>query len=112
MRTTTAGATAGNVGINQRNRTVAAAAPASCATMNPGTSAGRIPANVSVAERASVTAGFANDVDDVNQYAAVMYAATAKGTTEDRERAQPQITASKPNVATNSLNPWAMPARA
>jgi len=31
--------------------------------MKPGTSAGRIPANVSVTDRASVTAGFANDVD-------------------------------------------------
>jgi hypothetical protein len=29
-------------------------------------------AKVSVAERASVTAGFAKDVDAVNQYAAVM----------------------------------------
>ena len=35
--------------------------------MKPGTSGGRMPANVSVAARASVTAGFANDVDDVNQ---------------------------------------------
>lgn len=31
-----------------------------------------MPVNVSVSERASVTAGLANDVDDVNQYAAVM----------------------------------------
>jgi hypothetical protein len=30
-------------------------------------SAGRMPANVSVNARASVTAGFANDVDAVNQ---------------------------------------------
>ena len=40
--------------------------------MNPGTSTGRIPAKVSVSARATVTAGFANDVDGVNQYAAVM----------------------------------------
>jgi hypothetical protein len=40
--------------------------------MNPGTSTGRIPANESLAARASVTAGFAKDVDAVNQYAAVM----------------------------------------
>ena len=46
---------------------MAAPAPASWATMKPGTSAGRIPANVSVAARASVTAGLANDVEDVNQ---------------------------------------------
>ena len=40
--------------------------------MKAGTSIGRIPAKVSLAERASVTAGFAKDVDAVNQYAAVM----------------------------------------
>jgi hypothetical protein len=33
-----------------------------------------------------VTALFAKDVDDVNQYAAVMYAATASGTISDRRR--------------------------
>jgi CPA2 family monovalent cation:H+ antiporter-2 len=38
---------------------------------NPGTSSGRIPANVSVKARATVTAGFANDVEAVNQYADV-----------------------------------------
>src|SRR5262245_946195 len=79
--------------------------------MNVGASAGRIPANVSVAERASVTAGLANDVEAVNQYAAVMYEATAKGTAEQRRRAQPQITASSPKVATNSLNACAGPER-
>ena len=64
---------------SQRNSAVAAAAPTSCATMNPGASAGRMPANVSVAARASVTAGLANDVDAVNQYAAVMYAPPRTG---------------------------------
>src|SRR5262245_24900984 len=72
--------------------------------MNAGASAGRIPANVSVAARARVTAGLANEVDAVNQYAAVMYDATANGTADDLRRAQPQITARSPNVATNSLN--------
>ncbi len=70
-----------------------------------------MPANVSLAARASVTAGFANDVDAVNQYAAVMYAATANGTAALRSLAQPQITASSPKVATNSLNACAPPAR-
>jgi hypothetical protein len=51
---------------------VAAPAPKSWTMMKPGVSLGRIPVNVSLAERAKVTAGFANDVDDVNQYAAVM----------------------------------------
>src|SRR6266513_1687382 len=43
------------------------AAPASCAMMNSGASAGRIPANVSDNDLAMVTAGLANDVDAVNQ---------------------------------------------
>ena len=40
--------------------------------MKPGRSMGRIPANVFVSERAIATAGFANEVEAVNQYAAVM----------------------------------------
>ena len=86
------------------NRKVAANAPAICAAMNPGTSVGRIPANVSLRHRAIVTAGFANEVDAVNQYAAVMYRPTAKGTIPERDREQPQMTDNSPKVATNSLN--------
>lgn len=52
---------------NQRNRSDAANAPASWKRMNPGTSEGRMPANVFVMARASVTAGFAKEVDEVNQ---------------------------------------------
>jgi hypothetical protein len=52
---------------SHRKRAVAVAAPRSCAATNAGTSAGRMPANVSLAARASVTAGFANEVDAVNQ---------------------------------------------
>src|ERR1700686_1403527 len=48
---------------NQRKSKVAAIAPVSCATMKPGASAGRIPAKVSLAARASVTAGLANEVE-------------------------------------------------
>ena len=36
--------------------------------MKPGASAARMPAKLFVKARASVTAGFANDVDAVNQY--------------------------------------------
>jgi len=43
-----------------------------CATMKPGASTGRIPANVSVSDRAIVTAGLAKEVEAVNQYAPVM----------------------------------------
>jgi len=64
---TTRFATSGRPGTNQRKRTVAPAAPTIWAITNPGASPGRIPANVSDAARASVTAGFANEVDYVNQ---------------------------------------------
>ena len=62
----------GNGGTSHRMNSVATIAPAHCATINSGTSTGRIPENVLVSARATVTAGFANDVDAVNQYAAVM----------------------------------------
>jgi hypothetical protein len=39
---------------------------------------------VSLTDQASVTAGLANDVETVNQYAAARYAPTAKGTAEGR----------------------------
>ena len=70
---------------------------------------GRMPAKVFVAARAKVTAGLANEVDEVNQYAALMYAATAYGVTAGRLREQPIITAINPKVATNSLNACAEP---
>jgi hypothetical protein len=41
--------------------------PANCATMKAATAAGAILENVSVNERAMVTAGLANDVEAVNQ---------------------------------------------
>src|SRR6185312_3899477 len=54
-------------GTSQRKSSVAAAPPTICAPMNPGASAGRMPAKVSLAARASVTAGLANEVEEVNQ---------------------------------------------
>ena len=62
----------GKLGTSQRNRNVAPIPPANWAATNRGTSTGRMPANVSLRALAMVTAGFANDVDAVNQYAAVM----------------------------------------
>lgn len=62
----------GRSGASQRNKNVALRAPATCAITNSGTSTGLMPVNVLVKERASVTAGFANEVEEVNQYAAVM----------------------------------------
>ena len=50
------------------------------------------------AERASVTAGLANDVEAVNQYAAMMYAATAR-------QSHLSAGANNPNHATNQTSP-------
>jgi hypothetical protein len=68
-----------------------------------------MPENVFVTERAKVTAGLAKEVEAVNQYAAVIYAPTANGTTAGRLRAHPHITAISPKVAMNSLNICAGP---
>lgn len=73
---------------------------------------GRIPVIVSLNERATVTAGFANEVEDVSHDAARIYAATANGTTVDLwSREQPQITAIKPKVAINSPSHCEAPVR-
>jgi hypothetical protein len=69
---TTRGTAVGATGTNQRMRSVAAPAPRTCAATKAGTSGGRIPAKVLVSDRATVTAGFAKQVDAVNQYADVM----------------------------------------
>src|SRR4029453_13166786 len=98
-----------SLGASQRKSAVAATPPIAWPARNPGTTTGRIPAKVSLAARASVTAGLANDVEEVNQYAPVMYAPTAKATTPGRVRALPQITESRPKVATASLRACATP---
>ena len=65
-------ALSGSAGTSQRKSNVAANPPRNCAATKPGTSAGRMPANVSLRQRARVTAGLAKEVEDVNQYAAVI----------------------------------------
>ena len=71
----------------------ATATPTSCIAMNIGADADAIPANESLSMRATVTAGLAKLVDDVNQYAPVIQAATANATIEPRpERTMPLIT--------------------
>src|SRR5436309_1105392 len=73
--------------------------------MNAGIDRGAMPVNVFVKVRATVTAGFAKLVDDVNQYAAPIYAPTANGATDDRpDRAMPNTTSTSPAVATISPN--------
>ena len=62
-----------------------------------------MPAKVSDSVRATVTAGLAKLVDDVNQYAPPIHAPTAKGTADPRPvRTQPWITNNSPTVAITS----------
>src|SRR5688572_3455395 len=81
-------------------------APTSCAMTNGAMCAGLMPAKVVVNPRASVTAGFANEVDAVNQYAAAMYAPTAAGADQARALSQESTTKTRPAVATISLSHW------
>jgi hypothetical protein len=68
--------------LAEMNSASASAAPTPCANTKAGTLEGSIPENVAVKPRAKVTAGFAKEVDAVNQYAAAMYAPTAIGALE------------------------------
>ena len=75
----------------------------SCMTMNIGADDGLIPAKVSDSVRATVTAGLAKLVDDVNQYAPPIQTPTANGTADARPvRTHPWMTSSNPIVATTS----------
>jgi hypothetical protein len=61
------GAAAGSGDSSQDVTAKPSTAPTNWAIMNPGRSAGRIPENVLVSDRAVATAGFANYVEAVNQ---------------------------------------------
>lgn len=62
-----------------------------------------MPANVPLKARPMVTAGLANDVDDVAQQAAPIHPATAIGASAPRpERASAKTTRTRPAVATTS----------
>lgn len=61
-----------DVWVDHEDQSRGGPAPTSCATMNIGTEAGSIPANVSLNARPMVTAGLAKLVEDVNQYAPAM----------------------------------------
>ena len=63
---------------------------------------GEIPAKVSLKDRAILTAGFAKLVEDVNQYAPVIYIPTIAGITLGEWKRLPNITNIKPNVAKTS----------
>src|SRR6266536_3824623 len=69
----------------------------------PGNDAGAIPAKVSLNARPIVTAGLANEVEEVNQYADPMYAPTAAGASAARPAdASAKISRISPAVATTS----------
>ncbi|SVA07287.1 uncharacterized protein METZ01_LOCUS60141 [marine metagenome] len=70
--------------------------------MKTGILVGAIPEKVLVKPLAIVTAGLAKEVEDVNQYPAVMNKPTAYGTASGRVLRQPNMVTTKPNVATNS----------
>ena len=53
--------------------------PSSWAATDSGSEPSAIPAKDSVMARATVTEGLANEVEALNQYAAVIWAATAQG---------------------------------
>lgn len=59
-------------GQSHWNSNAAFAEPNICARINIEASIARIPVKVSVSAQAIVSAGLANDVDDVNQYPAVI----------------------------------------
>ena len=84
-------------------------APAICATMKPGASAGRIPANVSERVRPRVIAGFANEVEAVNQYAAPIHADTRHAAAVTPGALNAMKT--RPAVAITSDNHWPPPVR-
>src|SRR5262245_18936120 len=90
---------------NSAEETIApTAAPTSCAITNAGTWFIAMPAKVVVKPRASVTAGLANDVEAVNQYAAVTVRPTSHGIAEGTYRSPPRIARTSVNVATASAS--------
>jgi hypothetical protein len=57
---------------SQRKKKYPTIAATHCEMTNAGAERGAIPEKLSVSERAMVTAGFAKEVEAVNQYAAAM----------------------------------------
>jgi len=91
------------VGYRARTRTTPTTRPASWATTKAGAEDGAIPAKVSERTRPTVTAGLANDVELVNQYAAPMYAPTVGAAIAPRPvRTSANTRTRSPAVATTS----------
>ena len=77
--------------------------PNNCPDRKYGTDSGEIPVNVFVKIREIVTAGFANDVDEVNQYPAVINKATDEAIDSLLLSLTNNIVIIKPEVAIISL---------
>src|SRR6187397_2390000 len=92
-----------------RSNNAPATPPTSCARMNPGASAGRMPAKVSDKERPTLIAGFAKDVDAVNQYAPAIQAGTRHAAS--LMDGEVKAISTRPAVATNSASHCAPPVR-
>ena len=89
--------------MNIESKVIATTKPMICITTNIGTDAGAMPAKESLKLRAMVTAGFASEVDDVNQYAPPIHTPTATGTESARGPLETRkMTSRSPTVATTS----------
>ena len=71
--------------------------------INGNINSGCIPVKVSLNPLANVTAGFAKEVEDENQYPAEIYNPTAGATTRVLNFLTPRIVMMRPKVAINSL---------
>ena len=71
--------------------------------MNGTINSGFIPVKVSLNPLAKVTAGFAKEVEDVNQYPAEIYNPTAGATARVLIFLTPRMVIIRPKVAINSL---------
>ena len=74
------------IGVERDDQCGAESGPTTCARTNGGTEVGLMPAKVSLNIREMVTAGLANEVEEVNQYAAPIQAATAAADEGGRDR--------------------------
>ena len=71
--------------------------------INGNINSGCIPVKVSLNALAKVTAGFAKEVEDVNQYPEEIYNPTAGAMARVLNFLTPRIVIIRPNVAINSL---------
>ena len=84
-------------------KSIAKLAPINWKIIKGNIKSGFIPVKVSLNPLAKVTAGFAKDVEEVNQYPAEIYNPTAGPTARMLIFLTPRMVIMRPNVAINSL---------